>query len=60
MWEQCSKENIWTKKDEVTGEWRKLYNEKLHMFYSSPSIIRQIKSRSLRWAGHVTHMEEES
>jgi hypothetical protein len=48
------------KKDQVTGEWRKLYDEKLHLLYSSPNIIRQIKSRSLRWAGHVTHMGEES
>jgi hypothetical protein len=47
------------KRDEVTGEWRKLYNEKLVILYSSPNIIRQIKSRSMRWAGHVAHMEEE-
>jgi sorting nexin-29 len=37
------------KKDEVTGEWRKLHNEKLHILYSSPNIIRQIKSRRMRW-----------
>jgi hypothetical protein len=42
------------KRDEVTGGWRKLYNEELHNFYSSPSIIRMIKSRRrMRWAGHV-------
>jgi hypothetical protein len=41
------------KRDEVTGEWRKLYNEELHDLYSSPSIIRIIKSRRMRWAGHV-------
>jgi hypothetical protein len=41
------------KKDEVTREWRKLHNEELHDLYSSPSIIRIIKSRQVRWAGHV-------
>jgi hypothetical protein len=47
------------KRDEVTGEWRKLLNEDLHNFYSSPDIIRQVKSRRMRWAGHVTRMGEE-
>jgi hypothetical protein len=47
------------KRDEVTGEWRKLHNEELHNLYSSPDVIRQIKSRRLRWAGHVTCMGEE-
>jgi hypothetical protein len=47
------------KRDEVTGEWRKLHNEELHMLYSSPNIIRQIKSRRTRWAGHVARMGEE-
>jgi hypothetical protein len=46
------------KRDEVTGEWRKLHNEELHDLYSSPSIIRIIKSRSMRWAGHVARMGE--
>jgi hypothetical protein len=46
------------KRDEVTGEWRKLHNEKLHDLYSSPSIIRIIKSRRMRWAGHVARMGE--
>jgi hypothetical protein len=46
------------KRDEVTGEWRKLPNEELHILYSSPNIIRQIKSRRMRWAGHVAHMGE--
>jgi hypothetical protein len=46
------------KKDEVTGEWRKLHNEELRDLYSSPSIIRIIKSRRMGWAGHVAHMGE--
>jgi hypothetical protein len=46
------------KKDEVTGEWRKLHNKDLHDLYSSPSIIRIIKSRRMRWAGHVARMGE--
>jgi hypothetical protein len=46
------------KKDEVTGEWRKLHNEELHNLYSSPDIIRQIKSRGMRWAGNVARMGE--
>jgi hypothetical protein len=46
------------KRDEVTGEWRKLHNEELCDLYSSPSIIRIIKSRRMRWAGHVTRMGE--
>jgi hypothetical protein len=43
----------------VTGGWRKLHNEELHRLYSSPSIIRMIKSRMMRWSGHVTRMGEE-
>jgi hypothetical protein len=46
------------KRDEVTGEWRKLRNEELRNLYSSPSIIRIIKSSRMRWAGHVTRMGE--
>jgi hypothetical protein len=42
----------------VTGGWRKLHNEELHNLYSSPSIIRIIKSRRMRWAGHVARMGE--
>jgi hypothetical protein len=42
----------------VTGDWRKLHNEELHRLYSSPSIIRMIKSRRMRWAGHVARMGE--
>ncbi|KAJ4428825.1 hypothetical protein ANN_25818 [Periplaneta americana] len=44
--------------DEVTGEWRKLHNTELHALYSSPDIIRNLKSRRLRWAGHVARMGE--
>jgi hypothetical protein len=46
------------KRDEVTGEWRKLDNKELHDLYSSPSIIRIIKSRRMRLAGHVARMGE--
>jgi hypothetical protein len=41
------------KRDEMTGGWRKLHNEEPHSLYYSPSIIRLIKSRRVRWAGHV-------
>jgi hypothetical protein len=47
------------KRDEVMGEWRKLHSEELHNLYSSPDIIRQVKSRGMRWAGHVARKEEE-
>jgi hypothetical protein len=46
------------KRDEVTGEWRKLHKEELRHLYSSSSIIRIIKSRRMRWAGHVARMGE--
>jgi hypothetical protein len=46
------------KRDEVTGDWRKLHNEELHNLYSSPDIIRQVKSRRMRWTGHVARMGE--
>jgi hypothetical protein len=46
------------KRDGVTGGWRKLHNEELYNLYSSPSIIRIIKSRRMRWAGHVARMGE--
>jgi hypothetical protein len=48
-----------TRRDEVTGEWRKLHNGELHNLYSSPDIIRQVKSRRMRWAGHMARMGEE-
>jgi hypothetical protein len=47
------------KRDEVTRGCRKLHNEELHILYSSPNIIRQIKSRRMRWAGHMARMGEE-
>jgi len=47
------------RRDEVTGECRRLHNEELNDLYSSPSIVRVIKSRRMRWAGHVAHMGEE-
>jgi len=46
------------KRDEATGEWRKLHNEDMNNLYSSPNIVRVIKSRRMRWAGHVARMEE--
>jgi hypothetical protein len=46
------------KGDEVTGEWRKLHSGELHNFYPSADIVRQIKSRRMRWAGHVACMGE--
>jgi len=47
------------RRDEVTGEWRRLHNEELNDLYSSPNIVRVIKSRRMRWAGHVARMSEE-
>jgi hypothetical protein len=45
-------------RDEVTGDWKKLHNEEFHNSYSSPNIIRMIKSRRMRWEGHVARMGE--
>jgi len=47
------------RRDEVTGEWRRLHNEELNDLYFSPNILRVIKSRRMRWAGHVARMSEE-
>jgi hypothetical protein len=47
-----------SKRDEATGEWRKLHNEELHDVYSSPTVVQVIKSRRMRWAGLVARMGE--
>ena len=47
------------RRDEVTREWRRLHNEELNDLYSSPNIVRVIKPRRMRWAGHVARMGEE-
>jgi len=47
------------RRDEVTGEWRRLHNKELNDLYTSPNIVRVIKSRRMRWAGHVARMGEE-
>jgi len=51
--------NFGPRKDEVMGEWRRLHNDKLNDLYSSPNIVQMIKSRRMRWAGHVARMGEE-
>jgi hypothetical protein len=48
-----------SKRDEVTGEWRKLHNEELNDLYSLPNIVRVVISRRMRWAGHVARMGED-
>jgi len=48
------------KRDKVTREWRKLHNEKPNVLYYSPNYVRMIKSRRMRWAGHVARMEGEN
>jgi hypothetical protein len=47
---------IFGPKREEDGSWRKLHNDELHNLYSSPNIVRVIKSKRMRWAGHVAHM----
>jgi hypothetical protein len=56
-WTQGVEEIFGPKRDEVTGDWRKLHNEELHNLFSSPNIIRMIKSRRMRSVGHVARME---
>ena len=50
---------VGTRRDDVKEEWRKLHNEELNDLYCSPNIVRVIKSRRMRWAGHVARMGEE-
>jgi len=60
MWFEWNDEcNSFVTRDEVTQVWRRLQNQVLNDLYSSPSIVRVIKSRRMRWAGHVTRMGEE-
>jgi hypothetical protein len=60
VFEKCVLRRIFRpKRDEVTGEWRKMHNEKFHNLYSSPNIIRHMKRRRMRWAGHMARMGEE-
>ena len=51
--------DFWTEESGETGEWRRLHNGELHDLYGKPDIIRIVKSRRLRWAGHVTQMGNE-
>jgi hypothetical protein len=52
----CLRRIFGPKRNEMTGDWRKLHNEELHNLYSSPSIIRAMKSKRMKWAGHVARM----
>jgi hypothetical protein len=47
-----------TKRDEVTGDWRRLHNEELYDLYCSPNIFRVMESKGKRWAGHVAHIRD--
>jgi hypothetical protein len=47
---------FWSKRDDITGAWRRLHNEELYAFYSPPNILRLIKVRRIRWASHVARM----
>ena len=57
--EECVCSVCLSRRDEVTGEWRRLHNEELNDLYSSPNIVRVIKSRRMRWAGNMARMGEE-
>jgi hypothetical protein len=54
--EQGAEENTGSKREEVAEGWRRLHNEQLHNLYTSPNIIRVIKSRGMEWVGHVAYM----
>jgi hypothetical protein len=56
--EYCVRRIFGHKKDEVTGEWRRIHNKELYALYSSPHITRVIKSKRLRWIGHLARMGE--
>ena len=58
VFENRTQRRIFGPKRDENGEWRRLYNEELQSLYRSPNIVRVIKSRRLRWAGHVLRMEE--
>jgi len=49
-----------SKRKEIVGGWRRLHNEELHKLYASPDIIMVIRSRTMRWVGHVTHLRAET
>ena len=59
LFTKCNVKIFGPRRDEVTGEWRKLHNAELNILNSSPNIVRVIKSRRMRWAGHVARMDEE-
>jgi hypothetical protein len=59
VFEMVSRRIFGPRSDEETGEWRRLHNEELNDLYSSPNIVRVIKLRRVRWAGHVARMGEE-
>jgi hypothetical protein len=58
VFENCVLRRIFGPKREEDGSWRKLHNNELHSLYSSPNIVRVIKPRRMRWAGHVARMGE--